>query len=289
LSSWWPEDQLEVWRGWQRQWRNSHRQFVESINAIGESSRLNLLAQMQTFGPIIEAASHARDAIAAAWKEAMPANWHGFEVGDVTAAIDTATASGINLVWVPRADIVRAVCAAEHDADREAVLVDHRSEIVGDLDDVIAQVTLPSLGHLSRMARQAIAACRDGHFAAAQSHAAAALSGVVHDVFGHKRFSDARAAFSKDDPDDVALSTLRLCVLRQVFARALEHTNYAEPGFNRNASLHGAFPDQHTDANALAALLLLVGVLREVQAFLEAQEQIEAAARTRSGDSTVAE
>jgi hypothetical protein len=207
-----------------------------------------------------------------AWLEALPPNWRGMSTDDVKACVDMAMESGLNVVWVPRREIVGALLGAEDDAAREAVLIDRTGDVLDDLAATLAEVTHPDLSDFRAAAAQAIDACRGGHFAAAQSHAAAALSGVVHRQFGETKFSKARERFERDHPDNVELRLLRMTTLLHVFARALTHTDYAQPGFNRHATLHG-WAYQHTHANAVAALLLLVGLLRELHEWFEREEE----------------
>jgi hypothetical protein len=245
------------------------RRVIRGFSGANERMLASLQRTQETMAQFAEAMQRQLE-------EALPANWRGMSARDISRALDMALASGVSVVWVPRADIVRALLDAPNDTAREAVLIERTGDVLDDLAVTLAEATHPELGHIRKMAAEAIAACVDGHFAPGQSHAAAALSGAVHDYFGEERFNRARERFEKDHPDDVELALLRMTTLLRVLARALQHTDYAAPGFNRHASLHGRSPEQHNQANALAALLLLVGLLRELHVWFE-QDDAEAA------------
>jgi hypothetical protein len=225
--------------------------------------------------------AQAAEAAQRALKAAFPPNWHELTWEEMRSALGFGAESGINVVWAPRAQIVGELLTAADHETREQILVDREYEILEDLDRCLDLATHPSVEPEVLYAREAIASQRDGGPAAAQALSASVLSALVHDEFQFERFADAREKFTSEDPDDVDLQLARMTMLKQTFGRALHHTDHAPgPGFNRHATLHahdGAF----TRPNALAALLLLVGVVRELDVWFkrddEQNEQREAA------------
>ncbi len=249
---------------------------VASLGPINENARRaaeQLASQLRiSVGPAaISALARVRtitddvaEQLRETWLSALPTNWRDLTTDEITAAVDLALDTGIAVVWVPRPDIIRVLLTADDTPAREQVLIAHDDEILDDLTAALAEVTHPDLQHLPTAAEQAINAYRDGHHGPAQSHAAATLSGIVHRHFAYRKFADARVRFERDHPDDVGLAQLRMTTLLRVFGRTITHTKYAQPGFNRHATLHEIPGDQHTPAHALTALLLLVGLLREL-------------------------
>lgn len=203
----------------------------------------------------------------------FPDNWEGLESHQLIAATRLGSQSGINVLWVPRVEVIRQLLAVE-DRERDSVLVAAEVDIFDDFAAQLREVAHPGLDHVPKLAAEAIAAHRDGHHAPAQALAAAALSRVVHANFGYKRFADARIRFERDDPlHGVELPLFRISALMQTFGRALHHTDHAAPGFNRHASTHAIAEDQYTEANSIAAMLLLVGLLRELDYLFEQEDR----------------
>jgi hypothetical protein len=100
---------------------------------------------------------------------------------------------------------------------------------------------------------------------AAQALVGATLTHLVNAVFGFPRFDTARNRLQRDDPENVGLAALRLTALLHCLAAAIEHTKYAQPGFNRHSTAgHDAMFAQYSATNCLRGLLLLVGLLREL-------------------------
>jgi len=229
------------------------------------------LARLPELGLILRRLEDFSEGIQRTLDVALP-NWRGLEVEEIEPALDFGAETGITTVWVPRGDIVRELLAARDDADRDRVLVEHETEILEDFHECLAAVTHGELREEADLCGKALAAHRAGHPEAAHALTASVLSGLVHEKFGYKHFSDARARFTEDDPNDVALSVVRLTALLQVFGRALHHTDYAPgPGFNRHATAHG-HAGQYTQVNAIAAHMLLVGLLRELDFWFKRED-----------------
>ena len=145
-----------------------------------------------------------------ALQRGLPANWRELDLADWERALRLGTEHGISVIWAPRVEIVRELIGAETEAERDRVLVEHRERILGDLESPLREATYDRFGHGPSMAWQALGALRDGHYAPAQSHAAAALTQLVHDNLGHAQLHDARRAFEQHDPMHVEMGMFRI-------------------------------------------------------------------------------
>jgi hypothetical protein len=109
--------------------------------------------------------------------------------------------TGLNVVWVPRLDVIAQLVAAQGETDRNAVLIDRRDDILTDTEACLSEVTHGDVADDVQLARSAVAAVRDGYEAPGRALAASVLSGLVHTAFAFRRFAVARERFIRDDPD----------------------------------------------------------------------------------------
>jgi hypothetical protein len=251
------------------------RRALQPAFEVGERLREQVARQLDGLPPIQEvmlgierAAEVARQAL----RRSFPENWDDLDFEQCKPALALGLEHGVNVVWTPRAEIIRELVAAVDDEARARILVEREADILDDIESVLVDVTHSGLGHLPALARKAVNAHRGGHREAGHALAGAVLSGVVHENFGFHHFAEARARFQRDHPMHVEMSLLRITAVLYTFGRALQPTDVAPPGFNRHASLH-ALAGQYTPANAVAAMLLLAGVLRELHFWLTAQDQ----------------
>lgn len=221
---------------------------------------------------LIEAAREAIVRSRQLLETSLPPNWSGMSARDVDRVLAFSDQTGVNTVWVPRLEIINELTAADSADAVERVLTARARDILADIDACIDGVTHRSMTEGLRLTREAVAAARDGHYVAAQALAGSVLTSLVHTTLGFERFKDARARFMRDDPDHVGLSVFRLTVTLRTLGRALTPTWEADPGFNRHASLH-AHSGHYTPIHSLSALMLLAGVLREVDHQLNRQDR----------------
>lgn len=195
----------------------------------------------------------------------LPANWLEMRIGLQNAARRTMAETGICLAWVPRADVIAAIVAAKSPEDRGRALVSNEAEILEDLAAALEEATSPELADLAKSARQAVAAYRAGLRRPAQALAGAAITTVLADHFGEDNFAEARKRLAPRAPSAVDLRVARRAMLEWCLLAAIA-LSYTDPplGFNRHLTAHQVGPDHYTDENALAGLMLLVGLLREL-------------------------
>jgi hypothetical protein len=202
-----------------------------------------------------------------AWQDALPPNWEGFEVEDVTAAVERIESTGYCLVWLPRIEIVREVLAADEAATKE-VLLKRRDEVLADAVTVLANVGEPELTLERDAASAAIDAFRDGHWMAAQALASSVFTSAAHEAF-EMGTSAIGKRMAEKHPNEATLAQLRITTiyLAATHALALFRPDRGYPvrsDFNRHNTAHRITAEQWTEANALSAIMLSTAFLREL-------------------------
>jgi hypothetical protein len=202
------------------------------------------------------------------WKASLPPNWHQLTPDELPRTMELVEETGLCLVWAPRVEVIREILDS---GDREAqleVLNLWRTDVLDDLEAALTEATEADIvGHADAraFAREALAAERDGHSAAAQALTAAGLGPIVHGAFGFKQLGGAYKDFSKTDMEEASLRLMKVNLLQLCTARALTDTKrVTEPGFYRHATQHGD-RSFFRPATSLAALLLLVGWVCELK------------------------
>jgi hypothetical protein len=196
----------------------------------------------------------------------MPENWRDLPRDGFFQVTDLAEKGEIAMVWVPRTEIVIELLEAESHAEREQVLVSHRSDV---LDDVIAMIeeasvcAVPAQSEAREQAREAVEAARAGLDRAAQTLFAAALGHVLEGALGFVRPGAAYKAFKGKDLNEALIVELRLVCLQLATVNALINTVDGPVGFNRHGTQHGA-PEHLSEPAMLGAALLVAGWLREL-------------------------
>jgi len=217
-------------------------------------------------------------ALEEAFRRNLPENWQDID-SSLLDVIEMIKQSGICLVWAPRGELVLQLISAGSNTEREAVLAAVGDTVITDLGAAMATVgtvKLAGFEEASGFARDAIAAARDGHMAAAQSLAACGLEPAVRLSFGMSDLAAIRRDFETRNVDEVTGMLMKVTLLQMCTAKALTqfHRGDALPdGFNRHATQHGV-RDCFSDANALAGMLLLVGWLREFRWFADHHPQM---------------
>jgi hypothetical protein len=200
------------------------------------------------------------------WRAAMPENWRDLPRDGFFQVTDLAEKGEIAMVWVPRTEIVIELLEAKSHAEREQVLVSHRSDV---LDDVIAMIeeasvcAVPAQSEAREQAREAVEAARAGLDRAAQTLFAAALGHVLEGALGFVRPGAAYKAFKGKDLNEALIVELRLVCLQLATVNALINTVDGPVGFNRHGTQHGA-PEHLSEPAMLGAALLVAGWLREL-------------------------
>jgi hypothetical protein len=270
--------QTDLLAGLDRGWATLVRHQSEQLQRALASSVSPALEQWSLQFPKIDLSAwvdHIRPAIEGfrrAWEEALPPNWQDFSIGEVTNTIDRVETTGYCLVWVPRAEIVREVLAA--DASHTAqILLTQRDHVLDDVEAVLADVTEPTLSPERDAALAAARSFRAGHHQAAQALASSVFTSAVHRLFAMGTKAT-RKRMAETHPEEARIQQLRLRTIFLAGTRALDEfrPDKARPvrsEFNRHNTAHRITVEQWTEANALCAIMLSTGLVRELDYWLK--------------------
>ena len=215
-----------------------------------------------------------------ALKLTLPVNWRELTSQEMHDVVDLMKTEGLNLAWAPRPEILHRLIAADgHEARRE-ILLEHREAIIADVEHVLSEVKRNDLEAIVVAVFEAIETYRGGHPAPAQTYASAVLGEILHSALGYEAFGEAKREFREKDPlHDVGYAVFPFYAVGHALARTLDRFKDVGEGFNRNLTQH-RIGTPHTEPNLLMVLLLLAGLLREVERLLnrhDAREEAEAA------------
>lgn len=213
------------------------------------------------------------------FKRALPVNWRELEYVEVDAVIALMLETGVSLAWVPRTSIVRELLSAKTDRERAGTLEVRSQEILEDVEAVLEEITCPKLRFTAGECQESIDTYRKGHLNPALSYASAILSNLAHGYFDARNFKPVRQEFEGADPldDDLSYADSAYVTVGRAWVRALDpFDGVDDPWFNRNRTLH-VIGDHYSLANLMAALMLLAGLLRELQRFEERESALSTA------------
>ncbi|MCX4682715.1 hypothetical protein [Kitasatospora purpeofusca] len=218
------------------------------------------------------------------FKDWLPDNLTGLDATRWMWLLRVAAKDGTCLAWAPRAEIVDALLALPSTADRRQYLIDHRLEVVEDVEASLEEVDHPDLLDLRTLTLQAAACIRDGHDAPAQ-----ALLGNVLDTLmtahgrawlrsyfpegtfppdpstgSHRVITGALGAYTGNSQLRRLPAVLLVTAMKNVFLNGVgrQHT------FNRHLSAHKASTHTYRTEFAFAALLNTQALLRLVDRYL---------------------
>jgi hypothetical protein len=209
-------------------------------------------------------------------RKAWPPNWR--ELGD-SSKVDQVLAimdeTGWCLVWCPRRELIETLVDAPDVGARTAILLDAQELVLEDLRGCLAQTSGEEIADHRDAAGRAIDAFASGHDAAAQALAAADLSALINGTLGLS-FHRAEQRL-QGDPMEASINAFREQAVFNMVSLSLQRY-YADRGdpipasFSRHATAHSISNEQYTKVNSLAALLLLVAFIKELDLLLDSQE-----------------
>ncbi|WP_186001579.1 hypothetical protein, partial [Streptomyces sp. IB201691-2A2] len=191
---------------------------------------------------------------------------------------------GVCLGWAPRSSIIDDLLKLKSTGERHQLLIDRREDVVDDVLHSLSEVEHPKLTTYVNFATEAAACIRQGQDAAAQ-----ALLGNVVDsalrVHGRAWIQDHFGALSSSE--DTPHKLVRGVLARQSRAVISGRTTMVGPyllvtslknvfdgpqerqsTFNRNLTAHHVREDTYRRQFALTALLVVQGLLRQLDGFL---------------------
>ncbi|MFI2764758.1 hypothetical protein ACH5A3_38945 [Streptomyces echinatus] len=206
----------------------------------------------------------------------MPENWQGQRLAykDMVRLMQ----EGVPLAWVPPADVIRHLLAAQDVACRVEILDDRRTEILASCSKVLDTVTDERFAAQRTLLEECVRMLEGGMFSGAQALAANVWDTLVRalafanpawltDKGWWPGYSKISQRVPSVDIDEATIGQFRKAAVFLPFATTLEEFRGQDPvpdGFNRHATAHAAGAVQYTAANAVIALMLAVSVLREI-------------------------
>jgi hypothetical protein len=197
----------------------------------------------------------------------LPANWMTLRLGVLNRARHLMTETGICLAWVPGPDVIESIVGASTKEERDQVLIANSDSILDDIEHVVAEVNNPQLLELRSGAEEAVSAFEGGLCMASQAMSAAVITAVLEDHYGFKRFDEARRVFDTEHPNTASVWSSRRIAVQWAIRQAIlgPHQRPVDGGFSRHLTAHSVNRTQYNEPNALNALLLAAGSLRELQ------------------------
>ncbi|MFD8263857.1 hypothetical protein ACFV19_34395 [Streptomyces griseoluteus] len=201
------------------------------------------------------------------------------------------------LTWAPRASIVQELLKYRTSKERHQCLREHRAEVVEDVMMGLNEVIHPELDAYTHFARQAASCIQTGQDAAAQALLGNILDSALR-VHGSSWFKD-QFGSSGDTSHKLIQGSLKhhpgstfaggatklapyLLVLS--LKNAFDGPHQHQATFNRNLTAHHTRQDIYRPEFALTALLVVHGLLRQLDGYLSAEpdqaeeEKLEAGA-----------
>ncbi|MDH3033993.1 MULTISPECIES: hypothetical protein [unclassified Streptomyces] len=207
-------------------------------------------------------------------QELDPENWREEQLRrlDMLSIME----EGIPLVWTPSADVIRDLLDAPDAPARRKVLEQKAAAVVEHCRTVLSSVVRNDLAAEADFLNDCLDLIGSGKHAAAQVLASSVLDTVLRAMVradprlqgkkGQFHFKSLAAQLPKAS-SDTQVGRFRAYCINSSIHKAYEQY-YGPPvpeEYNRHATAHAAGPTQITLANALAAVMLAVGMVRELE------------------------
>ncbi|MGY1435431.1 hypothetical protein [Streptomyces reniochalinae] len=205
----------------------------------------------------------------------LPDNWRGEDL-DFDAVLRVLE-DGIPLVWVPSSEVIRGLAAEADAAARRTVLEERAATVIEDCRSAIKAITREDLTAHAAHVNDCLSLITEGRCAAAQALSASVWDTTLRAVAradpalrNGKRIT--YGSVKKGMPKatlGTAIGQFRsYCIHTSVHAACVNFDGPPTPvpeHYSRHATSHAVGPTQYTKANALAAVMLAVGLLRELE------------------------
>lgn len=189
-------------------------------------------------------------------QENLPTNWPKSRLSGMWKVLED---DGIPVVYVPRAETVRAILDGSDYESRMRVLVGHRISIADDcLAAMDRQDLHPSIADLGGLIREAQSVLAHGYFAGAQCLAVNVCDVIVRRTVEPKwKYPKIVKTIEDSGFDDELLSVA--LAFRPVLSFYAEYT-FGDPNppvkLNRHRTAHEVSPDHTSEHNATIAVML---------------------------------
>lgn len=208
----------------------------------------------------------------ASWRSVFPEVVLDLDVDDMDKAAAIAQGEGIPVAWVPRLSTIKELISLPDESSRFAHLETTASDVIDDCRDLARG----SQHRWIKESMEAAEAFSDGHWSAAQSHAANVIDTIVLELAcrsGHSRKqlrkarSDAKERAAKPIDEDAAMTGVAEALAMMPLLPALKEWWPGDPlpsHFSRHATAHAAGePGVSSRPNALVSVLLATSLARQ--------------------------
>ncbi|MET7605930.1 hypothetical protein ABZS96_26135 [Streptomyces avermitilis] len=203
-----------------------------------------------------------------------PENWRADQLNRLDML--TVMEEGIPLVWTPSADVIRDLLDAPDAPARRKVLEQQVAAIVDHCRTVLSNVGRSDLTAQVDFLNDCLDSISSGKYAAAQALASSVLDTVLRAMVradpslqgrrGQFDFKSLAAQLPKASRDTVVGQFRAYCIHTSIHKAYEQYFGPPVPEeYNRHATAHAAGPTQITLANGLAAVMLAVGMVRELE------------------------
>ncbi|MFD8260208.1 hypothetical protein ACFV19_15015 [Streptomyces griseoluteus] len=203
-----------------------------------------------------------------------PENWRGERLRRLYML--AVMEEGIPLVWTPSADVIRELLEAPDAPTRRKVLERQAPAVVEDCRTVLTDVARTDLASELDFLHDCLDSIGTGKYAAAQVLASSVLDTILRAMVradprlqnnkGGFTFNILAAQMPKATPDTLVGQFRAYCIHTSIHKAYEQYFGPPVPEeYNRHATAHAAGPTQITLANALAAVMLAVGLVRELE------------------------
>ncbi len=209
-------------------------------------------------------------------RRGLAPNWMHLDGEELEATVLLMSSAEVNLAWAPSPAILRELIAADP-AEVDAVLAARDDDIVAELQVVLGDVRALKLEAAADAARQALDAHAAGLLVPAQAAAAVLVNVIVEDLHGLRGIRRAHSRYRKLDPENAAFVEFRRTAILRCLSFACAGEDVPGTSFRRNRSAHHINTTEYKASNVVRALLLVVGLLREEQFWIDEAALLQAA------------
>jgi hypothetical protein len=218
-----------------------------------------------------------------AFRASLPPNWNSPEI-DFPSLADLEVLQleeGLPLAWVPPNSVLQAILSCATSASRRRVIARESSAILAACLRELRRLRSVETTGWRASAREATSAMKDGHWSAGQALAAIALDTATakfvrssyKDATSHSRRGKGSVRVATPPgSSEASLPTWRdvdypraLLVLHGIFGAFAEYDGAGGDAvpkqFTRHGTIHSVGRPQYSKANALIALMHLVGLM----------------------------
>ena len=232
---------------------------AQSARIIGQSLGQDVQDLLQSF---FDALPHSADLARGVW----PSNLSGTQVElDVDTFKMLMLDEALPIAWVPRAETVGLVFAAETPAARRAVYGRRWRSVVNDCEELTDKMNSVATTRYIRFLRAAIRSLREGHSESAQALAATVLDTAVAEFFDKDTYKQWIWKKERIEPGELSVRKFfMICQLWGIHRRF--HSGDPIPGtFNRHGTVHAVSARQYSRINAVLGLAHLTSFLWAIE------------------------